>query len=199
MTKATNATARHANGAAGANKQSDNRRSVESKLKELKRRLIEISDLRAAGSVLGWDHATYMPKGGAEARARHGATLDRLVHEKAVDPALGRLLDALQPYADTLPYDSNDASLIRVARRDFERAVKVPAERRAAASLAVRRSAPLMTGLRIPAGARPRDRSRAAGHRRAGIRPAEPRPATRPGHARRARSSMAYKAASTAR
>jgi carboxypeptidase Taq len=130
MTKAgkTKANMRSANGAAGAIKQSGNRRSVESKLEELRRRLLEINDLRAAGSVLGWDHATYMPKGGAEARARHGATLDRLVHEKAVDPALGRLLDTLQPYADTLPYDSNDASLIRVARRDFERAVKVPAE-----------------------------------------------------------------------
>jgi carboxypeptidase Taq len=130
MTKAANkkSSTRAANGAAGAAEQSGNRRSVETKLKELRRRLLEISDLRAAGAVLGWDHATYMPKGGAAARARHGATLDRLVHEKAVDPALGRLLDALQPYADNLSYDSNDASLIRVARRDFERAVKVPAE-----------------------------------------------------------------------
>ena len=130
MTKAgtPKASTRAANGAAGTTKQSGKGGSVEVKLKELRRRLLEISDLRAAGAVLGWDHATYMPKGGATARARHGATLDRLVHEKAVDPALGRLLDALQPYADNLPYDANDASLIRVARRDFERAVKVPAE-----------------------------------------------------------------------
>jgi carboxypeptidase Taq len=128
------AQARPANAAAGAAKQSGKRRSVETKLKELRRRLLEISDLRAAGAMLGWDHATYMPKGGAEARARHGATLDRLVHEKAVDPALGRLLEALQPHADALPYGSDDASLIRVARRDFERAVKVPAEYVARAS-----------------------------------------------------------------
>jgi carboxypeptidase Taq len=134
MTKVgkTQATARPAKG--GATKQSGTRRTIETKLKELRRRLLEISDLRAAGAVLGWDHATYMPKGGAEARARHGATLDRLVHEKAVDPALGRLLEALQPYADTLPYGSDDASLIRVAQRDFERAVKVPAEYVARAS-----------------------------------------------------------------
>jgi carboxypeptidase Taq len=117
-----------------AAKQSGKRRSIETKLKELRRRLLEISDLRAAGAMLGWDHATYMPKGGAQARARHGATLDRLVHEQAVDPALGRLLEALQPYADALPYDSDDASLIRVAQRDFERAVKVPAEYVARAS-----------------------------------------------------------------
>ena len=34
----------------------------------------------------------------------------------------------LQPYADGLPPDSDDACLIRVARRDFEKAVKVPAD-----------------------------------------------------------------------
>jgi carboxypeptidase Taq len=130
----TKASARPAPGAARATKHSGNRRSIATKLKELRRRLLEISDLRAAGAMLGWDHATYMPKGGAKARARQGATLDRLVHEKAVDPALGRLLDALQAYADALPYDAEDASLIRVARRDFERAVKVPAEYVARAS-----------------------------------------------------------------
>ena len=32
------------------------------------------------------------------------------------------------PYAESLPYDSDDASLIRVARRDFEKAIKVPAD-----------------------------------------------------------------------
>ena len=104
------------------------RRSAEDKLAELKRRLLEISDLGAAGSVLGWDQATYMPKGGAAARGRQGATLCRLAHERSIDPALGRLIDALAPYAERLPSDSDDAALIRVARRDFEKAIKVPAE-----------------------------------------------------------------------
>jgi carboxypeptidase Taq len=131
----TKTTAHSTNGVARATKRSGNRRSIATKLEELRHRLLEISDLRAAGALLGWDHATYMPKGGAKARARHGATLDRLMHEKAVDPVLGRLLDALQPYADALPYDADDASLIRVARRDFERAVKVPAEYVARASV----------------------------------------------------------------
>jgi len=96
-------------------------------LKELKQRLLEISDVAAAGAVLGWDHATYMPKGGADARARHGATLSRIAHEKATDPALGRLLDRLAAHGEALPYDSDDASLIRVTQRDFERAIKAPA------------------------------------------------------------------------
>ena len=102
--------------------------TAESKLQELRQRLLEISDLNAAGAVLGWDQATYMPRGGAAARARQGATLGKLAHEKFVDPALGRLLDALAPFAETLPHDPDDASLIRVVRRDFEKAIKVPGE-----------------------------------------------------------------------
>jgi carboxypeptidase Taq len=105
-----------------------NRQTFETKLAELKRCLLEISDLSAAGAVLNWDQNTYMPPGGADARSRQRATLSRLAHEKSVDPALGRLLDALEPNAEGLPYDSDDASLIRVARRDFERATKVPAD-----------------------------------------------------------------------
>jgi carboxypeptidase Taq len=102
--------------------------SAQAKLAALKNRLREVSDLGAAGSVLGWDQATYMPPGGAAARARQGALLSRLAHERFTDPALGRLLDELQPYADGLPHDSNDACLIRVVRRDFEKAVRVPAD-----------------------------------------------------------------------
>ncbi len=36
-----------------------------------------------------------MPTGGAAARARQGSVLSGLAHEKSIDPALGRLLDAL--------------------------------------------------------------------------------------------------------
>ena len=75
------------------------RQSAETKLAELKHRLREIGDLNAAGALLGWDHATYMPQCGAGARARQSATLSKLAHEKSVDPQLGKLLDALEPHA----------------------------------------------------------------------------------------------------
>jgi carboxypeptidase Taq len=101
---------------------------MEKKLQALKARLIEISDLNNAAAVLGWDQATYMPPGGAEARGRQMATLAKLSQEKFIDPAIGKLLDDLRPYEESLPYDSDDASLIRVTRRDYERAIKVPPE-----------------------------------------------------------------------
>ncbi|OGO38624.1 MAG: carboxypeptidase [Chloroflexi bacterium RBG_16_57_11] len=99
---------------------------MEHKLQELKRRLLEIDNLEKAAAVLSWDQSTYMPPGGAEARGRQLATLARLAQEKFVDPAIGKLLDELQPYAESLPYDSTTASLVRVTRRKYEREVRVP-------------------------------------------------------------------------
>src|SRR3974377_1602908 len=109
-----------------AGKLARNRRPAEQMLVELKRRLREISDLNAAGDVLNWDQATYMPEGGAGARGRQRAMLNRLAHERAVAPALGRLIDALARYGETLPYASDDASLIRVARREYQKKIKIP-------------------------------------------------------------------------
>jgi carboxypeptidase Taq len=93
---------------------------------ELKRRYLEINDLSAASAVLNWDQATYMPEGGAEARGRQCATLGRLAHTRATDPALGKLLDDLARIAETLDPDSDEACLVRVGRRDFEKAVRLP-------------------------------------------------------------------------
>src|SRR5262245_34524734 len=104
----------------------NSRCTADDRLAELKGRLLEINDLNGAASVLSWDQATYMPKEGAAARGRQGATLRRLAHEKFVDPALGRLVDALAPQADSL--SENDACLVRVVQRDFAKAIKVPAE-----------------------------------------------------------------------
>ncbi len=96
------------------------------KLDELRARLRDVTDLEMAGAVLGWDQQTYMPRGGAVARGRQMATLARIRHEKFTDPALGHLLDALAPYADTLGADSDDAALIRVTQRDYDRALRIP-------------------------------------------------------------------------
>jgi carboxypeptidase Taq len=90
--------------------------------------LRKANDIASASYVLSWDQSTYMPPAGASARARQMAALEGLAHAAATDPAIGRLLDDLQPYAETLPPDHDDAALIRVARRDYERRTKVPAD-----------------------------------------------------------------------
>lgn len=100
----------------------------EQKLQELKTRLLEISDLNNINALLGWDQSTYMPPGGAEARGRQSARLAQMAQEKFVDKEIGKLLDDLRSYEESLPYESDDASLIRVTRREYERALKVPPE-----------------------------------------------------------------------
>jgi carboxypeptidase Taq len=99
---------------------------MDSKLNDLKQRLQEVADLNAASSVLYWDMSTYMPPGGAAARGRGLGLLARLAHERFVDPEIGRLLDALQSYGESLPYDSDDAALLRKTRRDYERQTRLP-------------------------------------------------------------------------
>jgi carboxypeptidase Taq len=99
---------------------------MEAKFQELKNRLSEVSDLNYAGAVLGWDQLTYLPPGGVTARGRQIATLGKIAQDRATHPAIGTLLDELRPYEERLPYNSNEASLIRVARRDYEQLVKVP-------------------------------------------------------------------------
>jgi carboxypeptidase Taq len=112
----------------------DGHRRVEADMIELKRRLLEISDCEAAVDLLHWDQATYMPPGGAAARAHQLSTLSRIAHEKSVDPELGKLLERLITYGESLAYGSDEASLIRVARRNFDKAIKVPADYVARAS-----------------------------------------------------------------
>ncbi len=98
----------------------------EARFRDLKARLGEVSNLRRAAAVLSWDQTTYMPRGGAAARGRQLATLQRLAHERFTDPAVGLLLDELRPYEESLAPETDEASLIRVARRDYERAVRIP-------------------------------------------------------------------------
>ena len=100
---------------------------MEAKLKDLKALLLEAYDLKGARALMFWDQSTYMPPGGAPARGRQTALMARLYQEKMSDPAIGRLLDQLHHYEESLPYDSDDASLIRVTRREYERRVKIPA------------------------------------------------------------------------
>ena len=101
---------------------------METALAELKDRLAKLTDLRRAEGLLVWDMQVFMPPGGAPTRATQLATLEEVLHERLVDEGLGELLEELAPYEASLPHDSDDASLIRVARRDWDRARRVPAE-----------------------------------------------------------------------
>jgi carboxypeptidase Taq len=99
-------------------------------LEELKIRLGQVTDLRRVQRLLAWDMQVMLPPAGAATRAEQQATIDRTAHELFTSPETGRLLDEVRSYEDSLDPDSDDASLIRVAREDYEKAVRVPVDLR---------------------------------------------------------------------
>src|SRR5688500_17129234 len=95
---------------------------------ELKTRLAAVHDLRRTLEMLFWDQTVMMPPGGGAVRGQQLTTLDRIAHQKFVSDEIGELLDGLAGYEEQLDYDSDEASLIRTTRRDWEKARRVPAE-----------------------------------------------------------------------
>jgi carboxypeptidase Taq len=104
---------------------------VNDRYRELLERFAEISDLGRARALLAWDERTMMPSGGAETRAEQLATLTRIRHERLSADRIGSLVDELRPWAEERPYDSDEASMVRVATREWEKARRVPSELRA--------------------------------------------------------------------
>jgi carboxypeptidase Taq len=97
-------------------------------LQKLKDVLAEVTDLSRASAVLEWDQETYMPRGGIGARAEQLATLQRLAHVRFTSAEVGKLLEALEGEVANQSFDSDEASLVRVTRRDFEQARKLSPE-----------------------------------------------------------------------
>ncbi len=89
-------------------------------MESLRTRLARITHLNQAAAVLEWDMETHMPAGGAEARSQQVATLRSLAHELLVSDKTTTLLEAAGPVSEL------DADLIRVVRRDIEKASRVP-------------------------------------------------------------------------
>ncbi len=104
----------------------------EDRYSELRTRLAEIWDLVKLGGLAGWDQQTMMPPQGSSVRVHQFATITKVVHEQVVSDELGELLEELRPYEESLDYDSDEASLIRVARRDRDKELRVPGELREA-------------------------------------------------------------------
>ncbi|MDX6436162.1 MAG: carboxypeptidase Taq [Gaiellaceae bacterium] len=97
----------------------------EPSLERLKKVLAEIADISHAEHILDWDARVFMPRGGAKARADVAATLAQLSHARFVSDEVGELLEALDGAADP---DSVDGALLRLTRREWERARLVPSD-----------------------------------------------------------------------
>lgn len=87
----------------------------------------EIYDLGKAAALLSWDQQCHMPVGGSRARAEQMATLTRLIHARISSPALGELLDSVEPWARQQGEDSFEAAVVRVLSRRHRQQARVPA------------------------------------------------------------------------
>ena len=99
---------------------------MDQKLTQLKGILAEVFDIQTAIGLLDWDQQCYMPRGGAEGRGNQQATLSRIAHARFTSDEVGQLLADLKSYASQLDPDSDDARLIVVTSRQYEKRIKVP-------------------------------------------------------------------------
>ncbi|HKE78579.1 MAG TPA: carboxypeptidase M32 [Solirubrobacteraceae bacterium] len=93
-------------------------------LDSLRGRLAELADLGSLARLAGWDQRTMMPPAGGTARAYQMAAISRLAHDRGTAEEIGAWLDAID--GDDL--GDVDRDLVRVARRDWERERRVPAD-----------------------------------------------------------------------
>lgn len=91
-----------------------------SELEALKDRLADVNALHAAIAMMDWDQQTFMPRGGADARAEHLGILSKMAHEMLTADETRTLLDKAR--AD----DEDQAAMLRVVRRDLDLATKIP-------------------------------------------------------------------------
>jgi carboxypeptidase Taq len=86
-------------------------------------RVNEMDDISSVIKLAHWDQEVMMPPEGGPSRARALATLQSIAHGKLVDPEFGALLDEL---GDDTSLAEHQRASVRIAKRDFDRATKVP-------------------------------------------------------------------------
>jgi len=89
----------------------------------LKDRLYDINALNSAGAIFDWDQQCFMPPGGAEARSHHTSILGRMAHDTLVADETARLIEEA---AKAAAPGSVEEALVRVTRRNYDLATKIP-------------------------------------------------------------------------
>jgi carboxypeptidase Taq len=95
-----------------------------STLDRLHERMAELTDLGALEMLASWDQLVMMPPEGGAGRAHQLGALARITHERATAEEIGGWLLELEG----IELGEQDRDMVRLARRDWERASRVPAE-----------------------------------------------------------------------
>ncbi len=86
----------------------------------------EAARLHSVGALIAWDQETYMPEGGADARASQGSLVARMHHELCTSKELGELISACEANEVLTSGDTYESANIREMRRDYDKKTKVP-------------------------------------------------------------------------
>lgn len=95
---------------------------MKSSLEILKQRMGDVNALGCAMALMDWDQQTYMPRGGAEARATHLECLSKMRHELFTADETLKALEGADAHTE------DEQALLRVIKRDLDLATKLPAE-----------------------------------------------------------------------
>ena len=98
------------------------------KLEQLKAHVARAIDLMHAAAVLGWDQEVNMPDGGVDARSEQLSTLSSMAHEIVTSDETGAMIEAAEAEVDEMDYGTDEASLVRVMRREYDKRTKIPTE-----------------------------------------------------------------------
>ncbi|HEY2005338.1 MAG TPA: carboxypeptidase M32 [Solirubrobacteraceae bacterium] len=101
---------------------------MSSSLEQLRQRMAQLADLRSVSALAHWDQQTKMPPHGAPARAESLATLQRISHELFIDDETGRVLEGAETETAGEERDSDTACLVRLVRRQWDKARRVPTD-----------------------------------------------------------------------
>lgn len=82
-----------------------------------------LKDLEGAARLLDWDRETTMPATGATARGHQVATIRSLRHRELLRPGIADDLALIEEHDDLSPADG---AIVRLARREIDRAERVP-------------------------------------------------------------------------
>ena len=99
--------------------------STESRLFELKELDHKIHRLAAIKATLEWDQETNLPPEGVQERSEQLALIEGMIHDLQTSSQLGPLTASLSEV--TMPSDE-DRAMVRLHRKEFERASKLPKE-----------------------------------------------------------------------
>ncbi len=91
-------------------------------------RLRRIHVLGSVSGLLGWDEQVNLPEGAAGQRAAQAELLAELNHASATDAGLGAAITACERLLAAGGLDADARVVVTAARRDYDRAIKLPVE-----------------------------------------------------------------------